>query len=453
MRQLVLPAPIFADTVREVLKDKIETCAVFFIRAGTLSSTPERYVATRVLLPSERAYRERTKVSATLWPEYVVQLTNEARREGLGLVFMHTHPFATGVPSFSPIDDKGEKELSRFVRGRLPQVNHFALVVGPGGLKCRVLGETAAVDVIEVGQRLTTYSGLDDAGAIFDTFERQVRAFGVEGQRAIRRLRVAIVGLGGTGSLVAQQLAYLGVSNFVLIDPDRVETHNLNRLAGATPPDVGSAKVAIAERHVKFINPNVRVLSLVRDVVDDDVATSLADTDFIFCCTDSHASRAVLNQLAYQYLIPCIDTGVGIALSKGEIVSVTGRVQMLAPGLPCLTCTNAIDASAVRQELMTPEQRLADPYFTGGSGVPQPAVITLNSTVTSLATTMFLGAITAAPFESRFQIYDGVAGTVRSVIATREPRCIVCSADGSLARGVSWPLPTRPVVSKASERQ
>jgi molybdopterin/thiamine biosynthesis adenylyltransferase len=444
---------MFADTLQEVLKDEIETCAVFFIRAGTSHSSPDRYFATRVTFPSATAYRERTRLSATLSPEYVVQLTNEARAEGLGLVFVHTHPFATGVPSFSSIDDNGEKELSRFLRGRLSQVNHLALVVGPGGVKCRVLGEAAAVEVIEVGPRLVTHSRFDDAGVIVDTFERQVRALGVEGQRAIRRLRIAVVGLGGTGSLVAQQLAYLGVSNLVFVDPDRIETHNLNRLVGATPADVGSAKVAIAERHVKFINPDVRVLGLVRDVVDDDVAASLADTDFVFCCTDSHASRAVLNQLAYQYLVPCIDMGVGIALSHGEIASVTARVQMLAPGLPCLTCTNAIDASAVRQELMTPEQRRADPYFTGGSGVPQPAVITLNSTVASLATTMFIGAVTSAPFESRFQIYDGLAGTVRSVVATREPRCIVCSAAGSLARGVSWPLPTRPAGSRTSERQ
>src|SRR5438132_32011 len=65
-------------------------------------------------------------------------------------------------------------------------------------------------------------------------FDRQVRAPGPTGQARLRALRVAIVGLGGTGSQVVQQLAHLGVRSFVLIEDDRVEESNLPRLAGAT---------------------------------------------------------------------------------------------------------------------------------------------------------------------------------------------------------------------------
>ena len=54
------------------------------------------------------------------------------------------------------------------------------------------------------------------------------------------------------------------------------------------------------------------------------------ESDFIFCCTDTHASRAVLNQLSYQYLIPCIDMGAGMHVSKGVLDEIAGRVQMLA---------------------------------------------------------------------------------------------------------------------------
>ena len=78
-------------------------------------------------------------------------------------------------------------------------------------------------------------------------FDRQVRAFGADGQLKLQRLRVAIVGLGGTGSLIAQQLVHLGVRDFILVDPDVIESTNLNRVANAFQDDIGQPKVKIAE--------------------------------------------------------------------------------------------------------------------------------------------------------------------------------------------------------------
>ena len=61
-------------------------------------------------------------------------------------------------------------------------------------------------------------------------FDRQILLFGAAGQEKIAAARVAIVGLGGLGSHVAQQLAYLGVRSLVLVDGDCVTRSNLNRL-------------------------------------------------------------------------------------------------------------------------------------------------------------------------------------------------------------------------------
>src|SRR6266851_8464578 len=73
--------------------------------------------------------------------------------------------------------------------------------------------------------------------------------------------RVAIVGVGGGGSHIAQQLGHLGVGEFVLIDPDVVEDTNLNRLVGATQRDVskGTAKASVAARVVASVNPCARI--------------------------------------------------------------------------------------------------------------------------------------------------------------------------------------------------
>lgn len=70
-----------------------------------------------------------------------------------------------------------------------------------------------------------------------DRFDRQIRVFGQAGQRALGKLVVGIVGLGGIGSLVFILLVRLGVLRMVAVDPDTVEETNLNRLAGSTIAD------------------------------------------------------------------------------------------------------------------------------------------------------------------------------------------------------------------------
>jgi len=88
---------------------------------------------------------------------------------------------------------------------------------------------------------------------------------------------------------------------------------------------------------------------------------------------------------------------------------------------------------------MSPEHRAADPYFNG-DGEPQPAVISLNATMSSLAATMFLAAATGVPMSARHQRYDGIAGTVRSLAATAQEQCVICSKAGVLGRGNTRPL-------------
>jgi hypothetical protein len=211
---------------------------------------------------------------------------------------------------------------------------------------------------------------------------------------------------------------------------------------GASRADVGTSKVSVAARHIGTIRSNTKAEAVNGSVLLADTARRLVDVDFFFCCTDSHGSRAVLNQVAYQYLIPCIDIGVSITVQRDTVTHITGRVQMLAPGLGCLTCAGLLDPDAVRRDLMSEYERGADPYFIGGHE-PQPAVISLNGTVVSLAVTMFLAAVTGIPADARYQLYNGVAGTVRAVTHTPDHTCIVCSPTGSLARGNEWPLPAR----------
>jgi hypothetical protein len=414
-----------------------ETAGVGFV----VPATNDRFIVRDLAPVPDAAYAAREASRIALKPQFCMEIANRARVLGYGVLLAHTHPH--GAPEFSPIDNAGEVPLREYFYHRVAG-DHFSLVVTGNSARARLLGQRRAADIQIVGRVLRRLPAVPAPAQRVEStrYDRQLRAFGAEGQAELSSLRVGIVGLGGTGSIVARELAHLGVQDFILIDPDRVDETNLNRLLGALPSDRGQAKVHVAARGIAELNSHATITTLVEDVVDADVATTLLNADFIFSCTDSQASRVVLNQIAYQYLIPCIDMGVAIHVHDRSISHISGRVQMLSPGLPCMTCLNWLDSDQIRVEMMTPQQRAKDPYFVGHSQ-PHPAVISLNGIVASAAVTMFLSAAAGLPSEARMLIYDAMRGSMRPTVMTPEVDCIVCSRGGALARGATWQLPTR----------
>ena len=443
MTSIVFPGHSYDTLARDLLSQlPLEAAgALLCVRVDSGSGT--RLIVSERVNAVPEDYQIHAPTDAQLRPEFVARVVARARADDLSVVFVHTHP-GRSLPQFSIVDDVGEIALAEFVQRRVPNVSeHAALVISEGGCRARMLGQGSLARVLQVGTSMIFLSDASEPSPQRNEFDRQVRAFGREGQQRIAEVRVGIVGLGGTGSIVAQELAHLGVHSFTLIDPDIVDTTNLNRLAGGAFSDVGRPKVEVARDLINRTSRFAHVLAFQDDVSRARIALRLAEEcDFIFCCTDSHGSRAVLNQLAYQYIIPCIDMGVVIATRKSQISHITGRVQLLSPGEACLACTNLLDPDAIRRDLMTDTERSADPYFIG-QGEPQPAVMSINGTVASLAVTMFLSAVAGIPGRARCQLYDAIAGTVRAVTAKPNPVCVACSRFGALGRGSKWRLPAR----------
>lgn len=434
MIQLVIPTNDLVLLCDGLLASEVEHCAVLYAEEVTRADGMVRLLVRDIDVPKPEDYAIQAIDRTELKPEFVARITKRALLKQWSLIFAHSHP-GLHRPEFSLTDNAGEKVLAAFLTKRGLHSNHAALVVSKGGMRARGLGAQEEIDVISVGKIISVESTAQACESeIAKQFDRQVRAFGADGQRLLQRLHVGIVGLGGTGSILAQQLVHLGIRDFILIDPDTIEETNLNRVVGANYTDIGTSKIDVVARYLTAHSDDTIVRKIPGNVVRAAIAKELCDTDVIFSCTDSHGSRSVIQQIAYQYLIPCIDMGSTITTDDGKVTGIFGRVQLLSPGEPCLWCCNLLDPEQVRRDMMSDVERRLDPYIQGAEE-PAPSVVWLNGTVVSLAVGMLMAVMTSAPIKGRHLIYNAHAASLRSVRATLRSDCFICSKSGVVAKG------------------
>lgn len=221
-------------------------------------------------------------------------------------------------------------------------------------------------------------------------YDRHMALFGAPGQDRIAATRAAVIGLGGLGSHLAQQLAYLGVGHFILIDADRLENSNLNRLIGAGPTDVGADKVTVAERTIRAAQPDATIVRAAVNFPAQGLASELARADVLFGCLDDDAARLELVRHASIHAQPYVDLASDVA-PTGEF---GGRILFAKDGQRCLSCAGELDQHALARAQMTEHQRAADDEIYGidraALGAGGPSVVSVNGVVASLAVTEFM---------------------------------------------------------------
>jgi molybdopterin-synthase adenylyltransferase len=126
---------------------------------------------------------------------------------------------------------------------------------------------------------------------------------GPNSEEMISRTTVAVVGLGGGGSHVVQQLAHIGFQRYVVYDDDIVEDSNLNRLVGATSLDVlaETPKLHIAKTVIYALQPNARVRSFACRWQENP--EPLRECQIVFGCVDSYKGRHELEIACRRYLM------------------------------------------------------------------------------------------------------------------------------------------------------
>lgn len=221
--------------------------------------------------------------------------------------------------------------------------------------------------------------------------------------KILEELRIGIVGLGGGGSHIVQQLAHIGVGNLFVFDFDRVEDTNLNRLVGGTDADVeaGTLKTEVAKRLALNINSSINITAF--DSPWQENATALRHCDIIFGCVDRFSERRDLETAARRYLTPYIDIGMDVHELEGHFV-IAGQVVLSMPGQPCMKCLGLLTEDALAAE--------AGQYGAAG---PRPQVIWPNGVLASLAVGVFMQLVTPWCLEQSETVlleYDGNTQTV-----------------------------------------
>ena len=147
-----------------------------------------------------------------------------------------------------------------------------------------------------------------------ERYHRSMLLFGAAGQRALGRVTVTIVGVGGVGSAVAQHAALLGVHRITSIDPEELDETNRNRFIGAriTDPVPGTLKVTLIDRLIRETNADVDSVPIAKSLLSVQAFDAIRASDWIFGCLDDDGPRAVLNELCAAYDLPYIDLATDV---------------------------------------------------------------------------------------------------------------------------------------------
>lgn len=222
---------------------------------------------------------------------------------------------------------------------------------------------------------------------------------------------IGVVGLGGGGGHIAQQLAHVGFSNYNLFDGDDADESNLNRLVIATEIDAANAasKVELARRRILSVrrNANVNIFPCRWQKSPEP----LRWCDIVIGCVDGFAERRELETVCRRFLIPLIDIGMDVHVTGDEPPRMGGQVILSMPGAPCMTCLGYLNETNLARE--------AQKY--GGAG-PRPQVVWPNGVLASTAVGIVVDLVTDWTKSLRSAIYLSYDGNSNTL--TPHPRLI-----------------------------
>ncbi len=152
---------------------------------------------------------------------------------------------------------------------------------------------------------------------------------GIFGQEKLLKSSVLVIGAGGLGSIVIMYLAAAGVGKIGIADCDEVEPSNFNRQIIHSPLSLGVNKALSASEWVTKFNPDVSVDTIKERLTAQNIASTIANYDFIVDCTDNFETKFLINDACVAAQKP---------FCHGGAAGLDGQVMTVAKGSACLRC-------------------------------------------------------------------------------------------------------------------
>jgi molybdopterin/thiamine biosynthesis adenylyltransferase len=366
-------------------------------------------------------------VAGLKWsPQLTRQWTLRAERDGMGVIVMHAHHGA-GRVELSNADRATQSRLLTHFASHLPENLCGYVVIG----NTSVAGELSLDNKhYQLGEFRVVTTPLGRWGraavsevAVRPAMVRQVSAITEKGQRTLNASSVGLIGVGGGGSNVSDQLSHMDIGRLLLCDEDLVEAPNLSRQTGAGPSDVGSLKIEVMAQVIHHANPNVRIELIAEAFPGPQSWFRMRNVDVLVACVDSALARHEINKFARRFLLPLVSIGATIRHDNQTLTAIAGYMARTMPDGACLECEGLTTPLLREREA----RQKALKYGVGG----EPQVMSVNGVLASLATTEVIRLISgfAEDQGSRHWRYDALRGEVypRAPIPAG---CDVCHLSG-----------------------
>lgn len=422
----------------------------------------QRLLVRDMLLVPHAACAARSRDAIT-WPgEWIEQAIDIGQPLGATIILIHSHP--GGMLGFSRVDDASDCQVIPSLFEAYGTQHGSAVMTENGAIVARLYDPELVVtefDLVSVaGDDLEFYWAPGRYGV---TPRSRPLAFTSDMSAELGRLTAIIVGVSGTGSIAAEQAARLGFGRVILIDFDRIEKRNLNRILNSTfrHVDDNALKVeAFAEAVTLYRGPNVAT-PVPASLLSRGAILAAADGDVVFSCVDTLEARQLCDLMSSAFLLPLFDVGVVIPV-RGQhdmvaIADVCGRVDYVQPGGSTLRDRGVWSPEALRAEYL----RLAAPQahrdelaagYIKGMVEQAPSVITLNMRAAAAMMNEFI----ARAFPFRLDPNGLYARTSFSLAACEEDYVaegdFPCTPNPLLARGDLEPLLGLPILKTRTVR-
>ncbi len=246
---------------------------------------------------------------------------------------------------------------------------------------------------------------------------------------------ISVVGAGGGGSHVVQQLAHLGVGTVAIIDADGLESSNVNRVVATHYRDLGRPKAEILAANLAGLGATL--VPVIARATSAEGRRWIERSDLVIGAVDGMRSRDAIERLCRAAIVPYLDIGLSIVLDEaGHVAGIGGQVFTSLPGGPCMRCA----------EIIT-DERLAADREEYVAGAPEQQVVSMNGILASQAVTGAIALLTdfapAFPMPPWLQ-YDGLLHELKTPSV---PLLGPCPHHSLALAGWLVPLPPKRVKS------